>query len=267
MDKTFGFIGTGNMGSALAEAMVKVISGENLLLSNRTMEKAEILAEKLGGRAVSVQNAAQSADFLFLGVKPQMMEALFRQIAPVLAARTDRFVLVSMAAGLTVSDIRAMAGRDYPIIRIMPNTPVCTGEGVILYAAADVTEKELEVFRRGLSAAGLLDELEEALFDAGTAVAGCGPAFADLFAEALADGGVANGLPCDKALTYAAQMLKGAAALILESGEHPAKLKDAVCSPGGATIEGVNALEEHDFHDAVMAAIDAAVCRSKELRG
>ena len=266
MRKTFGFIGTGNMGSALARAAAKTVDPVSILLSNRTMEKAKALAEELECRYAQTEFIAGNACYIFLGVKPQMMGALLEELAPILAQRTRRFVLVSMAAGLTMADIRTMAGGDYPVIRIMPNTPVSTGEGIILYDAVDVTEEELTEFCHALSAAGLLDRLEEELFDAGTAVAGCGPAFADLFAEALADGGVANGLPCDKALVYAAQMLKGAAALILESGEHPAKLKDAVCSPGGATIEGVKALEEQDFHRTVLSAIDAAVRRTKELR-
>ena len=267
MNKTFGFIGTGNMGGALARAAAKTVDPVSVVLSNRTMEKAKILAEELDCRYAQTEFIAKTSSFIFLGVKPQSMRELLEELAPILAARTDRFVLVSMAAGLTMADIRSMAEGDYPVIRIMPNTPVSVGEGIILYDAVDVTEEELKTFCHALSAAGLLDRLEEELFDAGTAVAGCGPAFADLFAEALADGGVANGLPCDKALVYAARMLKGAAALILETGEHPEKLKDAVCSPGGATIEGVKAMEQRDFHDTVMAAIDAAVKRSMELRG
>ena len=122
-----------------------------------------------------------------------------------------------------------------------------------------------KLFCDALSGAGLLDEIPEKLIDAGSAVAGCGPAFVCLFAEALADGGVACGLPRDKALTYAAQMLKGTAKLILESGEHPGKLKDAVCSPGGSTIAGVRALEQGNFRGSTMDAVDAAFYRTKEL--
>ena len=194
-----------------------------------------------------------------------MMAGLLQEIAPTLAARTDRFILVTMAAGLTMTDIQTMAGGDYPVIRIMPNTPVAIGEGVILYDSTAVTEEEMAVFCDAMAHGGLLDRLPEHLIDAGSAVAGCGPAFADLFAEALADGGVANGLPRAKAQLYAAQMLKGAAALILESGQHPGQLKDAVCSPGGSTIAGVRALEQRAFRAAVMEAVDAAVKRTKEL--
>ncbi len=265
MKSTFAFIGTGNMGGALAKAAAKVMDPEKILLTNKTQSKAELLAAQLGAKAVTKEEAAR-ATYIFLGVKPQMMAGMLAEIGPVLAARKDRFILVSMAAGLTMADIQTLAGGPYPVIRIMPNTPVAIGQGVILYdATADVTEDELTVFCHHLSEGGLLDRLPEHLIDAGSAVSGCGPAFADLFVEALADGGVANGLPRAKAQAYAAQMLKGAAALILESGQHPGALKDAVCSPGGSTIAGVRALEQRAFRAAVMEAVDAAVKRTKEL--
>ena len=162
--------------------------------------------------------------------------------------------------------VAAMAGGDYPVIRIMPNTPCGIGRGLILYTANDrVTQEELEAFTAALSAAGTLDPLEERLIDAGSAVAGCGPAFVCQFIEALADGGVACGLPRKKALLYAAQMVEGSAALVLESGDSPAALKDAVCSPGGSTIAGVRTLEERAFRGAVMDAVIAAAERTKAL--
>jgi len=261
---TFGFIGTGNMGGALAKAVAGKCPKE-VILSNRTMAKAEALAEKLGCRVDTVAEVAKNCRYLFLGVKPQMMADLLKEIAPVLANRED-VILVSMAAGLTIADIQRMAGKAYPVIRIMPNTPVAVGEGVILYTVSEnVTDEMKNTFCNALSGAGLLDEIPEKLMDAGSAVAGCGPAFACLFAEALADGGVACGLPRDKALTYAAQMLLGTAKLVLESGEHPGKLKDAVCSPGGSTIAGVRALEQGNFRGSTMDAVDAAFYRTKEL--
>ena len=151
------------------------------------------------------------------------------------------------------------------MIRIMPNTPVAVGEGVIQYDCLDVTEVEVSQFRAMLAQGGLLDRLPEKLIDAGSAVSGCGPAFADLFLEALADGGVACGLPRAKAQAYAAQMLLGAAKLALESGQHPGQLKDTVCSPGGSTIAGVRALEQRAFRAAVMEAVEAAWKRNREL--
>ena len=266
MNTAFGFIGTGNMGGALAKAAAKAMDGGSIYLANKTAAKAEALAAQLGCRAVSVEQVAQTCGYLFLGVKPQMMAGLLTRIAPILAARTDDFVLVSMAAGLTMADIQTMAGADYPVIRIMPNTPVSVGKGILMYdATANVSPEVLAAFCNGMRFAGMLDPLPEALIDAGSAVAGCGPAFAAMFMEALADGGVACGLPRAKAMEYAAQMLLGTAALALESGQHPAQMKDAVCSPGGATIAGVRALEQGGFRAAAMNAVEAACRRTKEL--
>ena len=266
MAYTFGFIGTGNMGGALAKAAAAVLPVEEILLSNRTAAKAEALAVQLGCKAASVEETAKSSRYLFLGVKPQMMAGLLRDIAPVLQGREDRFILVSMAAGLTMADIQRMAGADYPVIRIMPNTPVAVGGGVILYDATEnVAAEELAEFCQGLAAGGKLDRLPEKLIDAGSAVAGCGPAFAAMFIEALADGAVACGLPRKQAMEYAAQMLMGTAKLMLETGEHPGVMKDAVCSPGGSTIAGVRALEQGGFRAAAMNAVEAAYKRTKEL--
>ena len=263
---TFGFIGTGNMGSALAKAAVKNVSPEKIILSNRTAAKAEALASELGCAAGDSAAAASQSDYIFLGVKPQMMAGLLEELRPVLAARTDSFVLVTMAAGLTMERIAAMAGGDYPVIRIMPNTPCAVGAGVVLYDAnALVTGEQLDFFTAAMAGAGLLDRLEERLIDAGSAVAGCGPAFLSLFLEALADGGVTCGLPRQKALTYAAKMAEGTARLMLETNQHPAVMKDAVCSPAGSTIAGVRALEEHGFRAAAMDAVIAAMERNQEL--
>ncbi len=195
-----------------------------------------------------------------------MMEAVLSEIAPVLAERRDRFLLVSMAAGLTLERIQEMAGGSYPLIRIMPNTPVSVGEGMVLYTCSPDAEEDIRDFLDGCKAAGRFSRLPEQMMDAASAVAGCGPAFADLFLEALADGGVACGLPRDRAQEYAAQMLAGAARLVLESGEHPGRLKDAVCSPGGTTIQGVRKLEEGGFRGNVMNAVIAAYEKTLELK-
>ncbi len=262
----FGFIGTGNMGGALARAARRKLDGSQLLLANRTPEKAEALARELGCAAVDSHQAAARAQYIFLGVKPQMMEGLLAELAPVLAARQDRFVLVTMAAGLTMERIGQMAGGSYPVIRIMPNTPCAVGAGVVLYDAnALVTPEELTFFTDSMSGAGVLDRLDEHLIDAGSAVAGCGPAYVSLFIEALADGGVAAGLPRAKSLLYAAQMVEGSARLLLESGQHPGQMKDAVCSPGGSTIVGVRALERGGLRAAVIDAVISATERNQQL--
>ena len=265
MNYTMGFIGTGNMGGALVRAAVKAVAGDKIYLSNRTMEKAERLAAELGCKAVTVEEAAKCG-YVFLGVKPQMMGDLLAQIAPILASRQDDFVLVSMAAGITMADIQKMAGGNYPVIRIMPNTPVAVGSGVILY---DVTENVpagvLAQFCENMQYAGLLDLLPEALMDAGTAVAGCGPAFAALFMEALEEGGVRCGLSREKAGIYARQMVLGAAQLALQSEKPLAQLRQEVCSPGGSTIEGVRSLEKDDLRAAVIRAVQASFHRNQEL--
>jgi len=261
----FGFIGTGNMGGALALAAAKSIDPARIILSNRTQEKAARLADELHC-AHGVNADAARARFVMLGVKPQMMADVLAEIAPVLAARGDRFVLVTMAAGLSMERISAMAGGAYPVIRIMPNTPVEIGRGMVLMAANDrVTDGDRNDFLGAMKAAGRFDQLEERLIDAGSAISGCGPAFAYLFIEALADGGVSCGLPRAKAMEYAAQMLSGAAELLLSSGRHPGALKDAVCSPAGSTIAGVRALEENAFRAACMDAVIRACERTKEL--
>ena len=263
---SFGFIGCGNMGSALATAAAKNISGAELILSDHDADKARALAEKLSAACGSNEEVAQSSRYIFLGVKPQMMEQMLASIAPVLQARTDRFVLVTMAAGLSIARIRELAGGSYPTIRIMPNTPASIGAGMILYTAdATVTAEEKSDFTAYMSGAGILDELPEHLIDAGSALSGCGPAFVDLFIEALSDGGVECGLPRDKALLYAAQTVLGSARLILESGEHPGVLKDRVCSPGGSTIVGVHALEDGAFRASAINAVRKAYSKTLDL--
>jgi len=266
MSNYFGFIGTGNMGGALARAAAKTLSAEQLLLSDGYAPVAEALAQELGCKAVAVNTVATSARFIWLGVKPQVMAGMLAGIAPVLASRLDEFVLVSMAAGISIADIRRMAGGDYPVIRIMPNIPVKAGSGVILYDYTDnVSEEALEVFRGSMTYAGLVDHLPEHLIDAGSALSGCGPAFVSLFVEALADGAVACGLPRAKAMAYAEQTLLGTAKYLLESGEHPGALKDAVCSPGGSTIAGVLAMEQGGFRASAAEAVVCAFEKTKEL--
>ncbi len=262
----FTFIGTGNMGAALARAAAKSLPGEEILLSNRTPAKAEALARELGCAAGSAEEAAREGRYIVLGVKPQMMAALLEDLTPVLAARRDRFVLVTMAAGLTMARIAQMAGGDWPVIRIMPNTPCAVGAGVVLCDANPlVTDRELEDFSAALAGAGIIDRLDESLIDAACALTGCGPAFVCQFIEALADGGVACGLSRPKSLLYAAQMVEGTARLMLATGQHPGEMKDAVCSPGGSTIAGVHALERSGLRAAAMEAVMAAEAKNREL--
>lgn len=261
----FGFIGIGNMGGAIASAVAKVVAPEEILVAAKHPERAAAFAETLGCTAVSNEAAAEHAKFVVLGVKPQFMEEVLSGLKPILALRQD-VVLVTMAAGLTMANIEAMAGGEFPVIRIMPNTPAQIGKGVILYDANErVKDADLKEFLAALSPAGMLDRLPEKLIDAGSALAGSGPAYVSMFMEALADGGVACGLPRDKALQYAAQTLIGTAELMLRSGKHPGEMKDAVCSPGGSTIQGVSALEKGGMRGTVMDAVAAAYRKNLEF--
>ena len=255
---TVGFIGTGNMGSALARAAAKSGAADRLLLSNRTPEKAQRLAQELGGEACDNRGVAREADVLFLAVKPQMLDGMLSGIRDVLETRTKRLVVVSMVAGRDLAALDSLLG-GLPVVRVMPNIPVAAGCGVTLLTASDkVTEEEKAYVRRLLAASGAVEELEEHLLDAATGVTGCGPAYAAMFVEALADGAVACGLPRKDAIAYACRMLMGTAQMILESGEHPGVLKDRVCSPAGSTIQGVRTLEQRGFRAAVTDAVIAS---------
>ncbi len=261
-----GFIAVGNMGGTLAKIAIRNCGGQSVFVSSRTIEKARRFADGNGCIAMRSGALAERSNMIFLGVKPQKMEELFEEIAPILKNRFDRFVLVTMAAGLTCERITELAGGDYPVIRIMPNTPALVGQGVIPYCGNDkVTERDFTDLEDTLSGAGRVMKLPEAMIDAASALAGCGPAFVYIFIEALADAAVSCGLPRSTAVEYAAQTVLGAGKMVLETGQHPGALKDAVCSPAGSTIAGVKALEDGAFRAAAQNAVLAAFKRTKEL--
>ena len=263
---TFAFLGCGNMGGALAVAAAKGNPDCRIAVFDPMTEKAQALSDAYENVTVTTMaDAAKNSRYLFLGVKPQMLGDLFSELSALLP---DDVTLVSMAAGTSIETIEALAGKSLPVIRIMPNIAVSMGKGVILYAANDRVEEEaLSFFVSAMSGAGLLDQIPEDKIDAASAISGCGPAFAYMFIEALADGGVECGLPRDKAQRYAAAMLSGAAEHVLATGTHPGALKDAVCSPGGTTIAGVHALEKKGFRGAAADAVCAAYEKTLRLKG
>lgn len=266
MSYLFGFIGTGNMGSALARAAAK--STKSILLSNRTAQKAQALAKEIDCQASDNRRVAKECKYIFLGVKPQMMAQALAGIADVLKSRTDEFILVTMAAGLSSKSICDMAGGDYKVIRIMPNTPVEIGQGEILYTKTENTSNdELGLFVNYMQAAGDLTEIDEELMDAGCSVSGCGPAFVYMFIRGLAQGGIDCGIPEQTALRLAAQTVLGSAQLLINSGGDPEQLKQNVCSPGGSTIEGVKSLEKDGLETIISNAVKASCKRNRELGG
>lgn len=257
----YGFLGCGNMGGAIARALS--LKTKNMAVSDRS-GKARALAQELGVRYSDNASIAAECDRIFLAVKPHMMRDMLLPLKDTLERRKP--LLITMAAGLEIRQIEEFVGVQLPVIRIMPNTPTSVGKGVIPYCAnALVTEEMITDWLEDMSLCGLLDPLEERLMDAASALSGSGPAYLYLMLEAMADGGVACGLPRAKAMDYAAMTMAGAAEIYLSTHQHPGSLKDAVCSPGGSTIAGVRILEQRGFRGAAMDCVCAAYAKNKEL--
>ena len=250
----YGFIGCGNMGGAIAKALSKAT--KEIMVSDRS-GKAKAFAEELGIVYSDAETVAARCDRIFIAVKPHMVQEVLSPLQKVLGKRKP--LLITMAAGMEIAKLEQLAAAELPIIRIMPNTPTAIGKGVIPYCRnALVAEETLKDWREDMRFCGLLDALEERLIDAASALSGSGPAFMYMFVEALADGAVACGLPRAKAIEYAAMTMAGSAEMLLATRQHPGALKDAVCSPGGTTIQGVRTLEEAGFRGAAMDAVIAA---------
>ncbi len=260
-----GFIGVGNMGGALAAAVCKTVEPQTVFLADTAADKMKSLADALCCHTMDSKTVAETCDYIFFGVKPQMLATLFEEIGEALR-NNPKAVLISMAAGIPLERLEALAGEGTPVIRIMPNTPVSVGEGMIVYTLNRyVSDESAAFFRTMLSAAGVLQEIPEALMDAACAVSGCGPAFVYMFIDALINGGVKSGLPRETARQLSVQTVLGAARLLLSSDKQPDQLKEAVCSPAGSTIEGVHTLEAAGFYDTVAAAVEASYKRAVEL--
>lgn len=260
-----GLIGCGNMGSALIASCAKSSLSCSFFLSDADKTKSAALAATLGGTVSDNKAICDVCDFVFLAVKPQILPAVLDEIAPAVKARIASLTLISMAAGVATDKILSHLSPDTSLIRIMPNTPAMVGEGVIVYDTRSVSDDTEKAFRSLLQKAGLVEKLPEEKIDAACALHGSGPAYAFLFLEALADGGVLCGLSRDAALRFAAQTLKGSAEMVLQTGRHPGELKDAVTSPGGTTIEAVRVLEDGAFRGTVVEAVRAAYRRALEM--
>lgn len=259
-----GFIGAGNMGGALALAASKKVGGDKVAVACSSAASTASAAKRLGCKAAAAGEILAESRFVFLGVKPQKIDGVVASLTREISASDA--VFVSMLAGVELSRLSTLLGENRKIIRIMPNTACAVGKGLLLMCANDrVDEEELAVFHELMERAGDIDAVDEGLIDAASAVSGCGPAYAYMFIEALADGAVKCGVPRAKALKYAAIMLSGASEMVLTSSKHPEQLKDEVCSPGGSTIAGVYALERGGFRAACISAVEEAYKRTKEL--
>ncbi len=269
----FAFIGAGNMGGALAEAVCRAKTPESVLIFDPDAEKLKSLSEKFGCLAVSTaEEAVAAAKFVILCVKPKVLPTVLKELLPCFDRcinKGERKVLVSIAAGVkveTIKNILSDGGISLPVIRLMPNTPVMIGKGMVLVMPSkDSLENDTAELIDALSESGKVELFDETLVDAATPVFSCSPAYAYMFIEALADGGVMSGIPRDEAQRFAAQALLGAAAMVLETAKHPGELKDEVCSPGGSTIVGVEQLERGGFRAAVASAVYEAYNKTTEL--
>lgn len=269
MNEKIGLIGTGMMGGALFRALSKVVSAQNIFLFDVFKEKAIDFAKELGGANVctSAETLTENCDVIFLAVKPQHLEGLITDIS---SKELEQKLLVSIAAGVKIEKIKLLFEKNSckpkRIIRLMPNLPATVGQAMIaLCADEDASTDDVAFVKNLLSQAGLIEQVPEKLMDCVTGISGSGPAFVFMFIEALADAAVMCGMPRAQAYIYAAQTVKGSAAMLLETGKNPGMLKDAVCSPAGTTIAGVKALEDGAFRATTMNAVINATKRSEEL--
>jgi pyrroline-5-carboxylate reductase len=266
LGKTIAFLGAGNMAEALVKGLLRagVAAPEEIVCTSRRQSRGDELTARYGVRATrSNAEAARAADILVLSVKPQAMNHLLREIEPVLDASK---LVISIAAGVPIEAIERKVGHGVRIVRTMPNTPALVGAGATaLSAGSHATAEDLEQAKALFDAVGKSVVVDEPLLDAVTGLSGSGPAYIFLIIEALSDAGVKVGLPRYTAQELAAQTVLGSAKLLIETGEHPGRLKDQVTSPGGTAIAGLHTLEAGGLRTTLMDAVEAATNRAREL--
>lgn len=259
-----GFIGAGNMGSAILTGVLKNggLSPDEIAVTDKMPE----LCARFAAQGVQVMDSnpelVRACDCILLAVKPVYAAQVIREVYEDLSGK----MVISIIAGWTYEMLEAAFPQSTHFVRVMPNTPLAVGEGMsLLCSHCRCTDEEFAFAKSVFAAGGKVAQVEEHVFVAATSINGCGPAFVYQFIEALADGGVRYGVPRALAYELAAQTLIGAAKMVQETGEHPGKLKDAVCSPGGTTIEGVYALEKGGMRAAVMDALAATIEKTAQL--
>jgi len=263
--RKIAFIGGGNMAEAIIRGLLAAgIAAELITVAEPVAPRRALLAEKYGIAADGDNSAvAKDAGVVVLAVKPQVAAAVLAQLQETIGKDT---LVISIMAGVSCAAIETPLKPGVRVVRVMPNTPALVMEGAsALCSGSHAGEDDLALTETLFAQVGTTCRVDETLIDAVTGLSGSGPAYVLAFIEALADGGVKNGLARDASLKLAAQTLLGTARLFLETGEHPASLRDKVTSPGGTTIAGLHALEKGCFRGTVISAVDAAVARSKEL--
>lgn len=261
-----GFIGMGNMGYAMLKGILQVFPKDNVIFTDVNKDRCKNVSEETGV-AYEESNAecANKAKYVILAVKPQYYSSVLKNIENIIR---EEHIVISIAPGITVDSLKSNLGFDKRIVRAMPNTPALLGCGMtgICYDDNLFNFEEKDVIDKIFSSFGRYKKVEERLMSAVTCVSGSSPAYVYMFIEALADGAVKYGIPRDMAYEMAAQAVMGSAKMVLETKEHPAKLKDQVCSPGGTTIAGVSALEEFGFRNAIIKATDECYHKAEGLK-
>ncbi|MDF2542063.1 MAG: hypothetical protein K0S47_1781 [Herbinix sp.] len=253
----FGFIGAGNMGYPMLKAAIQTFGPEEVIYTDASENRRNFVKDetKVEGLSYNI-SVVNQCKFLVLAVKPQFFPEVLNEIKDLV---TENHVVISIAAGITIETIKTGLSASVRIVRAMPNTPAMVLQGMtgICYSKDPFSQEEKEIINRFFSSFGKYEVFEEYLMNVVVCANGSSPAYVYMFIEALADSVVKYGIPRDKAYTLAAQTVLGAAAMILETKEHPGRLKDNVCSPGGTTIAAVSALEEHGFRNAIIKATDS----------
>lgn len=268
MDKKIAFIGAGNMAEAMVKGLVTsgMVGEKDITVTDSSAHRLLHMKQTYGVGAVTDNaDAPEGRDVVVLAVKPQVIDAVMAELAPKI---TDRQLVVSIAAGVTVARIKAALGEHARVVRVMPNTPSLVREGAAaMYAGAGCTEQDVEAVHALMSSiCGVVVRVAaESQMDAVTGLSGSGPAYVFLILEAMSDAGVRMGLPREESFRLAAQTLLGSARMAIETLEPLCRLKDMVTSPGGTTIAGLQKLEDAGVRAAMYAAVEAATLRSREL--
>ncbi len=266
MDKNIGFIGAGNMGSAIIGGLIdkSIVKASQIYVVSQHQYKTQATAEKFGiNAAINIEKLTIASDILIVAVKPKVVAKVLLEALPFIKKNT---VIVSIAAGVTLASLEAILGVDKKIIRIMPNLPSIVGEGVSsITPNTKVKETDLDDIKAIFNSLGKAQIVSEDLIHAVVGVSGSSPAYVFMFIEALADAAVQGGMPREQAYTFAAQSVLGSAKMMLETGTHPGILKDMICSAGGTTIEAVCELERKGFRAAIIDAARSAMTKSQEM--
>lgn len=261
-----GFIGCGNMAKAMIRGILNggLVSSEKIIASSKTESTLEKV-EKEFNINVDLNNKriAKESNIVFLAIKPQKYEDIIEEIRDVVEEET---IIISIAPGFTIEELESLFSRQIKIIRAMPNTPVMVGEGMTAISKNQlISEEDLKKVEKVFESFGKVELIDESMMDAAVAVGGSSPAYIFILIESMADAAVLEGMDRKTAYTFASQAVLGSAKMVLETKEHPGKLKDMVCSPGGTTIEAVKVLEKEGFRSSIIEAMVSCSDKSKNM--